>query len=145
MPTFWNGHDDLQRPSETSFWTSCGYGLIRGINVAATVLFSRTIDGTIRVYRHSIIIIVDMVVDASFSEETANDRGPSMEDVPTEVAIVADCKLGSDVTVVRLTAGRRDAALGRLISATSLVATVGRLTTKVCREDDACFTPRKAG
>ena len=77
--------------------------------------------------------------------ETANDRGPSFEYVPVQpevVAIVADCKLGSVATVVRLparisvatvhrlTAGRRDAPGGRLISATSLVATVGRLTTK---------------
>ena len=77
-----------------------------------------------------------------------------MEDVPAEVTIVADCKLGSVVTVgrlttkrvsvvtvVRLTAGRRDATVGKLISATSLVATVGRLTTKVCREDDAPPVP----
>ena len=78
--------------------------------------------------------------------ETANDRGSSFEEVPAElevVAIVADCKLGSDATIGRLTtkrvsvatvgrlaAGRRDATGGRLISGTSLVATVGRLTTK---------------
>ena len=77
--------------------------------------------------------------------ETANDRSPSFEEVPAEpevVAIVADRKLGSVATVSRLavgisvatvgrlTAGRRDATEGSLISATSLVATVGRLTTK---------------
>ena len=58
------------------------------------------------------------------------------------VAIVVDCKVGSVATVGRLTAGisvatvvwitagRNDATGGRLISATSLVATIGRLTTK---------------
>ena len=58
------------------------------------------------------------------------------------VAIVADRKLGSVATVSRLavgisvatvgrlTVGRRDATEGSLISATSLVATVCRLTTK---------------
>ena len=71
------------------------------------------------------------------------------------VAIVADCKLGSVATVGRLTAGisvatagrtagKRDATGGRLISATSIVVTVGRLTTKVCREDDAPPVPSTA-
>ena len=46
------------------------------------------------------------------------------------VASVVDCGGVSVATVGRLTAGRRDATGGRLISATSLVATVGRLTTK---------------
>ena len=91
--------------------------------------------------------------------ETANDRGPSLEEVPAEpetFATVANCKLGSVATVGRLTAsisvatvgrltaGRRDATGGRLISAPSLVATVGRLTTKVCREDDAPPVPSVA-
>ena len=44
-------------------------------------------------------------------------------------------------TVGRLTAGRRDATGGRLISTTWLVATVGRLTTKVGRDDDAPPVP----
>ena len=76
--------------------------------------------------------------------EIANDRGPSLEEGPAEpevVAIVADCKLESVATVGRLTAGRRDATGGRLISAASLVATVGRLTTKVSRDDDAPPVP----
>ena len=46
------------------------------------------------------------------------------------VASVVDCGGISVATVDTLTAGRRDATRGRLISATSLVATVGRLTTK---------------
>ena len=46
------------------------------------------------------------------------------------VAIVVGCKLGSVATVGRLTTGRRDATGGRLISTTSLVATVGRLKAK---------------
>ena len=77
--------------------------------------------------------------------ERVNDRGHSVEEVPAEpevVAIVVDCGGGSVATVGRLnagivvatvnglTAGRRDATGGRLISATSLVATVGRLTAK---------------
>ena len=44
-------------------------------------------------------------------------------------------------TVGRLTAGRRDAIGGRLISTTSLIATVGRLTTKFGKEDDAASVP----
>ena len=72
------------------------------------------------------------------------------------VAIVVDCGRGSVATVGRLTAGRRvatvgrltagrrDATGGRLISATSLVATVGRLTTKSGREDDAPPVPSAA-
>ena len=77
--------------------------------------------------------------------ETVNARGLSLDEfpaVPEVVASVADCGLGfvatvgrltagiSVATVGRLTAGRRDATGGRLISATSLVATIGRLTTK---------------
>ena len=70
--------------------------------------------------------------------ETVNARGPSFDEFPS----VVDCggipvatvgRLTSGVvvaTVGRLTTGRRDATVGRLISATSLVATVGRLTTK---------------
>ena len=44
----------------------------------------------------------------------------------------------------RLTAGRRDATVGRLISTTSVAATVGRLTTKFGREDDAPPVPSAA-
>ena len=67
-----------------------------------------------------------------------------------------DCGLGSVATVGRLTAGisvatvgrltteRRDATVGRLISTTSLVAIVGRLTTKFGREDDAPPVPSAA-
>ena len=44
----------------------------------------------------------------------------------------------------RLTAGRRDATVGRLISTTSLAATVGRLTTNFPREDDAPPVPSAA-
>ena len=77
--------------------------------------------------------------------EAVNARGPSLDEFPAEpevVASVVDCggisvatvgRLTAGVsvaTVVRLTAGRRDATGGRLISATSFVATVGRLTTK---------------
>ena len=77
--------------------------------------------------------------------ETVNARGPSFDEFPAKpevVASVVDCRGGSVATVGRLTAGivvatvgrltagRRDATGGRLISATSLVATVGRLTTK---------------
>ena len=65
--------------------------------------------------------------------ETVNARGPSLEEFPAEpnvVTIVVDCGLESVATVGRFTSGRRDATGGRLISATSLVATVGRLTTK---------------
>ena len=70
--------------------------------------------------------------------ETVNARGPSFDEFPS----VVDCggipvatvgRLTSEIvvaTVGRLTTGRRDATVGRLISATSLVATVGRLTTK---------------
>ena len=70
--------------------------------------------------------------------ETVNARGPSFDEFPS----VVDCggipvatvgRLTSGIvvaTVGRLTTGRRDATGGRLISATSLVATVGRLTTK---------------
>ena len=77
--------------------------------------------------------------------ETVNARVPSLDEFPAEpevMASVVDCggwsvatvgrlTVGITVsTVGRLTAGRRDAIGGRLISATSLVATVGRLTTK---------------
>ena len=77
--------------------------------------------------------------------ETVNARGPSLDEFPAEpevVASVVDCVGVSVATVVRLTAGisvatvgrltagRRDATGGRLISATSLAATVGRLTTR---------------
>ena len=77
--------------------------------------------------------------------ETVNARGPSFDEFPAKpevVASVVDCRgipvatvgrLTSGIvvaTVGRLTTGRRDATGGRLISATSLVATVGRLTTK---------------
>ena len=65
--------------------------------------------------------------------ETVNARGPSFDEFPAEPEVVAsavDCRGGSVATVGRLTAGRRDATGGRLFSATSLVATVGRLTTK---------------
>ena len=44
----------------------------------------------------------------------------------------------------RLTTGRRDATVGRLISTTSFAATVGRLTTKFGREDDAPPVPSAA-
>ena len=47
-------------------------------------------------------------------------------------------------TVGRLTAGRRDATVGRLISAASLIATVGRRKTKFSREDDAPPVPSAA-
>ena len=91
--------------------------------------------------------------------ETANARGPSLEEFPAEmevVAIVVDSELGtvgtggrltagiSVATVGRLTTGRRDATVGRLISATSLVATVVRLTTRFGREDDAPPVPSAA-
>ena len=49
--------------------------------------------------------------------ETVNARGPSFEEVPAEpdvVAIVVGCKLGWVATVGRLTAGSRDATVGRL-------------------------------
>ena len=77
--------------------------------------------------------------------ETVNARGPSLDVFQAEPEVVAsavDCRgisvvtVGrltagiSAATVGRLTAGRRDATGGRLISATSLVASVGRLTTK---------------
>ena len=91
--------------------------------------------------------------------ETVNARGPSLEEFPAEpevVAIVVDSDLGtvatggrltagiSVATVGRLTTGRRDATVGRLISATSLVATVVRLTTRFGREDDAPPVPSAA-
>ena len=72
------------------------------------------------------------------------------------VANVVGCTLGSVATVGRLpvgisvatvgglTTGRRDATVGRLISTTSLVATVGRLATKVGREDIAPLVPSAA-
>ena len=44
----------------------------------------------------------------------------------------------------RLTTGRRDATVGRLISTISLVATVGRLTINFGREDDAHPVPSAA-
>ena len=93
------------------------------------------------------IIIVDIVVVSQIFiklSETVNNRGPSFEEVPAGpevVAIVVGCKLGSVATVGRLTAGISVATVGRLtagrsnetggrqISTTSLVATVGRLTT----------------
>ena len=77
--------------------------------------------------------------------ETVNARDPSLDEFPAEPEVVASvvacggwlvATVGrltagiSVATVGRLTAGRRDATGGRLISATSLVATVGRLTTK---------------
>ena len=77
--------------------------------------------------------------------ETVNAQGPSLDEFPAEPEVVAsavDCRGISVATAGRLTAGisvatvgrltarRRDATGGRLISATSLVATVGRLTTK---------------
>ena len=77
--------------------------------------------------------------------ETVNARGPSLDEFPAKpevVASVVDCggvsvaTVGrftagiSVATVGRLPAGKRDATGGRLMSATSLVATVGRLTTK---------------
>ena len=65
--------------------------------------------------------------------ETVNARGPSLDEFPSEPEVVAsavDCRGISVATVGRLTAGRRDATGGRLISAPSLVAAVGRLTTK---------------
>ena len=69
--------------------------------------------------------------------ETVNARGPSLEEFPVEpevvaiVATVGRLTAGISVaTVGRLTARRRDATGGRLNSTTSLVATVGRLTTK---------------
>ena len=86
--------------------------------------------------------------------ETVNTRGPSLDEFPAEpevVASVVDCggvsvatvgRLTAEIsvaTVGRLTAGISVATVGMLISATSLVATVGRLTTKrvsaatVCR------------
>ena len=79
--------------------------------------------------------------------ETANARGPSLEEFPAEmevVAIVVDSELGTVATGGRLTTGRRDATVGRLISATSLVATVVRLTTRFGREDDAPPVPSAA-
>ena len=72
--------------------------------------------------------------------ETVNAQGPSLDEFPAEpevVASVVDCGGVSVATVGRLTTGRRDATVGRLISTTSLAATVGRLTTKFGREDDA--------
>ena len=84
-------------------------------------------------------------VSASQLSETVNARGPSLDEFSAEpevVASVVDCgwesvatvgRLTAGIsvaTVGRLTAGRRDATVGRMISATSLVATVGRLTTK---------------
>ena len=65
--------------------------------------------------------------------ETVDARGPSLDEFPAEpevVASVVDCGGFSVATVGRFTAGRRDATGGRLISVTSLVATVGRLTIK---------------
>ena len=44
----------------------------------------------------------------------------------------------------RLTTGRRDVTGGRLISTTSLAATVDKLTTKFGREDDAPPVPSAA-
>ena len=77
--------------------------------------------------------------------ETVNARGPSLDEFPAEPEVVASvvyCGGGSVATVGRLTAGisvatvgrlttgRRNATGSRLISAISLVATVGSLTTK---------------
>ena len=77
--------------------------------------------------------------------ETVDARGPSLDEFPAEPNVVASvvdyggisvATVGrlttirvSAATVGRLTNGRRDAAVGRLISTTSLAATVGRLTT----------------
>ena len=44
----------------------------------------------------------------------------------------------------RVTTGRRDATVGRLISITLLAATVGRLTTEFGGEDDAPPVPSAA-
>ena len=63
----------------------------------------------------------------NYRKQSTLDEFPAEPEV---VAIVVDCGLGSVATVGRLTAGRRDATGGWLISATSLVATVGRFTTK---------------
>ena len=61
------------------------------------------------------------------------------------VATVGRLTAGISVaTVGRLTARRRDATGGRLNSTTSLVATVGRLTTRFGREDDAPPVPSAA-
>ena len=79
--------------------------------------------------------------------ETVNAPRPSLDEFPAEpdvVASVVDCGGGSVATVGRLTTGRRDATRGRLISTTSLVATVGRHTTKFGREDDAPPVPSAA-
>ena len=91
----------------------------------------KTVDGMIRVLRSSIIIIVKMVVDSSFRIAIVycNDRGPSFEEVPAEpevVAIVAEDLLPE----FRLLPWVDLLPEEGLISATSLVATVGRLTTK---------------
>ena len=69
-----------------------------------------------------------------------------MEEVPAElevVATVADCKSGSVATVGRLTAGRRDATGGRLISATSLVGLRPSLVERMMPLQYR--PPRKAG
>ena len=91
--------------------------------------------------------------------ETVNARGPSLDEFPAKPEVVAsavDCggisvatvgRLTAGIsvaTVGRLTTGRRDATGGRLISTTSWAATVGRLTTKFPREDDAPPVPSAA-
>ena len=94
------------------------------------------------------VIVVIRVLASRLSiklSETVNARGPSLDEFPAEpkvVVSVVDCGGGSVATVGRLTAGvsvatvrrlaagRRDATGGRLISATSLAAIVGRLTIK---------------
>ena len=84
--------------------------------------------------------------------ETVNARGPSFDEFPSVVdrggiPVATVGRLTSEIvvaTVGRLTTGRRDATVGRLISATSLAATVGRLTTKFPREDDAPPVPSAA-
>ena len=50
----------------------------------------------------------------------------------------------SAATMGKLMTGRGDAIVGRLISTTSLVATMGRFTTKFGREDDAPLVPSAA-
>ena len=86
--------------------------LIERIEFGETLLSSSSTWWSIRVSASQLSIKLS---------ETVNARGPSLDEFPAEpevVASVVDCRGISVATVGRLTAGRKDATGGWLISAT---------------------------
>ena len=156
MSAFWNCHDDHQRATETSFWTSCGYGLILR-NQRRCYCSIRQDDRwydsryggrckfqycncLLNCHKQPAIKVPQLKRFQPTQKWWPSLQIASWGRLLPWVDFLPEFRL---LPRIELPA-KRDATGGRLISATSIVVTVGRLTTKVCREDDAPPVPSTA-